>query len=288
MRNFSMKKFGTPMRAGPGVASESVGLSSVGEPSVWRVGLLRSTCFLAFFFVSLELAGQRLGVRVERGAVVAEAGLLAALAADDLVRVGRQRARRRRAAVAAAARCRRCVAALVRRRRAGAGVSRDVRDGGRRRRRLGRRDRAEVGDRLDGRRQAGDLDRLDGRAGRHVDGRGDRLAGDERDGDAVQLGGSGHDEEHAEQGGGCERDAKLPSSHWVVRVPSPAVSARCCPRAPVPSGPSSPVGVVAPYWSNMPVAIQERIKRRALAPFGHLFDDGIGITVSRVWTQRSS
>jgi hypothetical protein len=46
MRNFSMKKFGTPMRAGPGVASESVGFSSVGEPSVLRAGFLRSTRFL--------------------------------------------------------------------------------------------------------------------------------------------------------------------------------------------------------------------------------------------------
>src|SRR5215217_1251277 len=44
MRNFSMKKFGTPMRAAPGVAIETVGLSSVGEPSVLRVGFERSTC----------------------------------------------------------------------------------------------------------------------------------------------------------------------------------------------------------------------------------------------------
>ena len=47
MRNFSMKKFGTPIRAAPGVASETVGLSSVGEPSALRVGLERSTRFLA-------------------------------------------------------------------------------------------------------------------------------------------------------------------------------------------------------------------------------------------------
>ena len=51
MRNFSMKKFGTPMRAGPGVASETVGLSSVGDPSVLRVGFASST----FFFVSLVI-----------------------------------------------------------------------------------------------------------------------------------------------------------------------------------------------------------------------------------------
>jgi hypothetical protein len=33
MRNLSMKKFGTPIGAAPGIASEKVGLSSVGEPS---------------------------------------------------------------------------------------------------------------------------------------------------------------------------------------------------------------------------------------------------------------
>jgi hypothetical protein len=33
MRNLSMKKFGTPTRAGPGVASEKVGFEGAGEPS---------------------------------------------------------------------------------------------------------------------------------------------------------------------------------------------------------------------------------------------------------------
>jgi hypothetical protein len=33
IRNLSMKKFGTPMGAGPGRASESVGLLTVGWPS---------------------------------------------------------------------------------------------------------------------------------------------------------------------------------------------------------------------------------------------------------------
>ena len=32
MRNFSMKKFGTPIGAGPGRAREKVGLSGVGAP----------------------------------------------------------------------------------------------------------------------------------------------------------------------------------------------------------------------------------------------------------------
>ena len=42
MRNLSMKKFGTPMRAGPGWESENVGLSSDGEPSVLTVGFVGS------------------------------------------------------------------------------------------------------------------------------------------------------------------------------------------------------------------------------------------------------
>ncbi len=37
-----MKKLGTPMRAAPGSASETVGFSSVGEPSVFRVGFSTS------------------------------------------------------------------------------------------------------------------------------------------------------------------------------------------------------------------------------------------------------
>jgi hypothetical protein len=32
IRNLSMKKFGTPTRAGPGVASEKVGLETAGVP----------------------------------------------------------------------------------------------------------------------------------------------------------------------------------------------------------------------------------------------------------------
>jgi len=32
IRNWSMKKFGTPIGAGPGVASEKVGFSGVGTP----------------------------------------------------------------------------------------------------------------------------------------------------------------------------------------------------------------------------------------------------------------
>src|SRR5690242_8279116 len=38
MRNFSMKKFGTPGSAGPGVATERVGSLGVGVPSGLRTG----------------------------------------------------------------------------------------------------------------------------------------------------------------------------------------------------------------------------------------------------------
>src|SRR3954447_7192033 len=38
MRNFSMKKFGTPGSAGPGVATERVGSLGVGVPSGLRAG----------------------------------------------------------------------------------------------------------------------------------------------------------------------------------------------------------------------------------------------------------
>ena len=47
MRNLSMKKFGTPIGAAPGSASEKVGLSSVGEPSSARPG-----CFARAFFLA--------------------------------------------------------------------------------------------------------------------------------------------------------------------------------------------------------------------------------------------
>jgi hypothetical protein len=39
---------------------------------------------------------------------------------------------------------------------------------------------------------------------------------------------------------------------------------RRCPR---------PEGVAAPYWSNIAVAIQERLNKRRLAPIRHIFDD---------------
>ena len=38
MRNFSMKKFGTPIGAGPGVESEKLGLAGVGMPFDRKAG----------------------------------------------------------------------------------------------------------------------------------------------------------------------------------------------------------------------------------------------------------
>src|SRR5689334_14488440 len=47
MRNLSMKKFGTPIGAGPGVESEKVGFDGAGEPSAFvvaGVGAAGSVC----------------------------------------------------------------------------------------------------------------------------------------------------------------------------------------------------------------------------------------------------
>ena len=264
MRNFSMKKFGTPMRAGPGVASETVGLSSVGEPSVLRVGLDSSTCFVGAPWPASRARRERLGVRVERARV----GLRGLLVALGLCRpclrsrpCSRARARgsRRRPG------CCRTAA------RSGVGVGGLVGRGGRRsgvgRR---RRDRAEVDDRLHGRGQAGDLDRLDRRAGRDVDGERQRLAGDERDGHAVQLGGSGHDEE-AEHRGGGERDDQLPSSHLGDASPlSRSIGALL---GPVRRFSFSPKASPHRIGWTIPAAIQERLNAACLAPFQQIFQE---------------
>ncbi len=46
MRNFSMKKFGTPIGAGPGIATDSVGLVVVGTPCAVRSFAACSFAFL--------------------------------------------------------------------------------------------------------------------------------------------------------------------------------------------------------------------------------------------------
>src|SRR6476661_5925122 len=68
MRNLSMKKFGTPIGAAPGVASEKVGFSIVGVPSSARPGTLavafflarRSSCEISFLLFVLPALNLRL------------------------------------------------------------------------------------------------------------------------------------------------------------------------------------------------------------------------------------
>src|SRR6476469_6330777 len=60
MRNLSMKKFGTPIGAAPGVLSEKVGLLSEGEPSGLRPGAAlatwSATCFARFLALRLAVS----------------------------------------------------------------------------------------------------------------------------------------------------------------------------------------------------------------------------------------
>ena len=258
MRNFSMKKFGTPMRrrAGRRERDRRVVERRRAVGVARRVGLVDLLVVLPR--PAPRARRERLGVRVERSA----AGL------------GRRRLR------AACRPCPRARAGPARRRRArrvAAGAGAGVRSGsasasvGRRRRAVGRGGGVGVGV-ATGPRSAIDctgagrpgisIDSTE-RAGRHVDGQRERLARDQRDGDAVQLGGGGHDE-HAEHGGGGERDDQLPSSHWVMRVPlSRSIGALHRPVRRF----LRPEGVAAPYWSNIAVAIQERLNAGRIAPF---------------------
>src|SRR2546423_2521064 len=57
MRNFSMKKFGTPIPAAPGWAREKVGLARAGEPS----GLTLGTDVRRFAFRGLAFRGAAVG-----------------------------------------------------------------------------------------------------------------------------------------------------------------------------------------------------------------------------------
>ena len=197
MRNLSMKKFGTPMRAGPGVDSEKVGLAGVGR----AVGVRGPLGGL------LHLVARAPHARAQ-GAVLPVDGAL--VAGVDRRQLGRAGVAARVAASAAAA----VVAAG---RRAGGGQidlghvdvgQVDFGDVDRRGRRLGSRglDRAEVDDVLDGRRQTGDLHLLDRRTGRDVDREREGLTRHERHLDAVQRGGCGRDENHRVQGGAGGRD----------------------------------------------------------------------------------
>ena len=84
MRNFSMKKFGTPIAAGPGWASEKLGLSTVGAPS-GVAGL--GHALLALGAEVLDPLGPEPGLRLLLGRSCGRR-LLAALAAAGLGRLG--------------------------------------------------------------------------------------------------------------------------------------------------------------------------------------------------------
>jgi hypothetical protein len=53
MRNLSMKKFGTPIGAGPGRPCEKVGLAAVGTPSPWRIAVASGWSSALAFSASL-------------------------------------------------------------------------------------------------------------------------------------------------------------------------------------------------------------------------------------------
>ena len=191
-----MKKFGTPILAAPGSASEYVGSLSAGGwacsaaggrggrrplrpcPSAtrcWRRrrALLAGSSALSSVFVGvLPLSGS-----LPLSSVLPEPPFLPPLSG---VAVGE------------------AVAVSV-------GVGHDRRRGGRRRcrRRLGR---AEVDDRGDGRGQARDLDLIDRRAGRDLDRDRELLARDQRHAHVMHLRVRGRHEHTRVEGGGGERD----------------------------------------------------------------------------------
>src|SRR5829696_3958433 len=88
MRNLSMKKFGTPIGAAPGMASEKVGLVVVGAPSTWRPGgAARSFFFVLRLSSAVSLSLLRLPARNFRffaGAPVELVGLPAGPPCDLL------------------------------------------------------------------------------------------------------------------------------------------------------------------------------------------------------------
>ena len=200
MRNLSMKKFGTPMRAGPGVDSEKVGLAGVGEPSG----------FVARSAASLTLSRARPHARAQVAVGPVDGALVAGVdrRAAWSCRCRRPRCRRRPPPPPLSPPpC--CVAGRADR---ASGTSTSGRStsgtstGGTVGSGVGRLDRAEVDDLLDRRGQTGDLHLLDRRAGRDVDRQREGLARHERHLHAVQRGGCGRDENHRVQGGSGGRD----------------------------------------------------------------------------------
>src|SRR3954447_80649 len=69
MRNLSMKKFGTPMRAGPGCASVKPGLAGAGLPSAWVTGAGATTAVVrSFGAAALRAAAVRRAPALRRSA----------------------------------------------------------------------------------------------------------------------------------------------------------------------------------------------------------------------------
>ena len=220
------------MRAAPGSASETVGFSSVGEPSVLTRRVLRRPESASASSLDLLSRSRSLSSSLPSSDLAVALG-----AADDLagLRLGAADVARASAAVAAAAgaaSCRRCRCS-----RAWAWPSRSARASawasrwpsasasawrparGRRRTRPARR-------------SAGSATSWTERARRHVDGELDALAVGQlhRRGGAAPPRQGDHDRV---QGGGGKRDEQRPTSHVRVREPSLAVSARMTPHAPV-------------------------------------------------------
>ena len=204
-----MKKFGTPIGAGPGRRDREVGFAGVGEPSgVLRRAVTSSTVSLCApaplrTLPSARLTGLSSPPRPSRWTSVAAARVATCRRPSCHRRSG----------------CRAWPSG------SGTSTSGDVGHGRDRRHRRRRRrgDRAEVDDLLHGRREAGDLDLLDRRAGRHVDRDGQDLARHERDLHAVHLGGSGRDEDHRVERGSGERDQQLAPGHPLNEpLPRPA------------------------------------------------------------------
>src|SRR5437588_10095442 len=89
MRNFSMKKFGTPIPAAPGWAREKVGLAGAGEPSGLTLGAeVRRFAFRGLAFRGAAVGHGGAGLALVRGAAEVE---LAPAGASRAVRIAGRR-----------------------------------------------------------------------------------------------------------------------------------------------------------------------------------------------------
>ena len=211
------------MRAAPGSASETVGFSSVGEPSVFRVGFSTSGVGVSTSSLDLDLTfgvGSSLPsptcpLSSAPPTMVPDFGVSALLPPPPLD--PRPRCRR----------CRDCLAWAWARASGSAPAWRSPRAWA---------SGVATGPRSTicstGASSGGSWISLDGLAGRDVHGELDGLAGGQRDREPVQLRGGRHDHGRVQRGSG-ECDEQRPASHEQMRVPSLAVSARPAPHAPV-------------------------------------------------------